>query len=69
LPPVLDVEWNAHSPTCRIRPPAQEIVEDIEIFLTALEAHYGKRQAIYTTNDFHRDVLKSRFGSHAFWLR
>lgn len=69
LPPVLDIEWNAHSPTCTIRPPADQILADMTVFLNAIEAHYGKRPAIYTTVDFHRDVLQGSFRSHAFWLR
>jgi len=52
LPPVLDLEWNHRSPTCRTRPPGATVRSEARIFLDILTQHYGQRPIIYTTPDF-----------------
>jgi lysozyme len=69
LPPVLDAEWNPASPTCKIRPPAEEVRAALQRFMDRIERHYGKRPIIYTTVDFHRDNLVGHFDNYHFWLR
>lgn len=70
LPPVLDMEWNHLSPTCKLRPPADKVRADMLVFLTEMEAFYGKKPIVYTTVDFHRDVLHgSNLGPYRFWVR
>jgi lysozyme len=69
MPPVIDMEWNAASPTCKIRPEAAFVRRDLKIFSDALERHYGKKPIIYTTIDFHRENLKGHFQDQPFWLR
>lgn len=69
LPPALDMEWNPLSPTCRKRPPREEVLADMRTWLTAIEAHYGKRPVIYTTVDFHRDRLEGAFPDYHIWVR
>ncbi|MCT8996856.1 glycoside hydrolase family 25 protein [Chelativorans intermedius] len=69
LPPVLDMEWNSHSPTCRRRPPPQEVRREMQIFLDAVERHYGRRPIIYTSVDFFDDNGLERFADYPFWLR
>ena len=69
LPPVLDMEWNPQSPTCKLRPPADKIKADMRIFLADMESFYGKRPIIYTTVDFHRDVLPNDMHEYPYWLR
>ncbi|QKV18354.1 glycoside hydrolase family 25 protein [Oricola thermophila] len=69
LPPVLDVEWNSHSRTCKHRPDKSDILEKMQVFLDALERHYGQRPIIYTSPDFYRDNLQGRFRDYPFWLR
>jgi lysozyme len=69
LPPALDMEWNPLSPTCRVRPPRDKILADMQVFLDELERHYGKRPVIYSSVDFHRDVLVGAFEEYPFWLR
>ena len=69
LPPVLDAEWNPASPTCRLRPPPDEVRAALQRFMDRLEAHYGKKPIIYTTVDFHRENLVGHFTGHPFWLR
>ncbi|WP_050519507.1 GH25 family lysozyme [Pseudorhodobacter antarcticus] len=69
LPPVLDMEWNAHSPTCTRRPDAAHVRAEAKIFMDALERHYGQRPVIYTTVDFFADNQMGRIGNVDFWLR
>lgn len=69
MPHVLDMEWNSKSPTCRLRPPAETVRKEMEIFMRMIKRHYGKRPIIYTTVDFHRDNLEGHFNKDVFWLR
>ncbi|WP_173931644.1 GH25 family lysozyme [Chelativorans sp. Marseille-P2723] len=68
LPPVLDVEWN-HLSNCKRRPPREEVLKKMQIFMDRVERHYGQRPIIYTPPDFYRDNLKGAFPNHPFWLR
>lgn len=69
LPPVLDVEWNNHSRTCRRHVPRAEALEKIRYMLAAMERHYGKLPIIYTDINFHADVLEGEHFDNPFWLR
>lgn len=69
LPPVLDMEWNAHSPTCKLRPNEAIVRKEMKIFLNAVEKHYGKRPIIYTTVDFFDENNLNQLHGYPFWLR
>jgi len=69
LPPVLDMEWNAHSPTCTTRSDAAHVRQEAKIFMDALERHYGQRPILYTTVDFFADNQMGRLSGYDFWLR
>ncbi|KAA0972572.1 glycoside hydrolase family 25 protein [Aureimonas fodinaquatilis] len=69
LPPVLDVEWTPHSPTCTRRPERAEVIREMGAFMDALEKHYRVRPMIYSTVDMHRERLVGAFPGHKFWLR
>lgn len=69
LPPVLDMEWNPQSPTCKLRPNAAVVRKEMRIFLQALEKHYGKRPIVYTTVDFFDDNDLRQMADYPFWLR
>lgn len=69
LPPVLDVEWNAHSRTCTRRPGAEEVRAEMAAFLTAVGRHYGQRPLVYVTPDFYRENELARLTGATFWLR
>ncbi|MCK4205675.1 glycosyl hydrolase [Brucella pituitosa] len=68
LPPVIDVEWNGDS-SCKRRPSPAQVREKMQVFMDALERHYGKRPVIYTAPDFYDDNLKGAFTDYPFWLR
>lgn len=69
LPPVLDMEWNAQSPSCKLRPNAVIVRKEMKIFLDAIEKHYGKRPIIYTTVDFFDENDLNQLREYPFWLR
>lgn len=69
LPPVLDIEWNHTSPSCKLRPPAATVRSEMRVFLDALERHYGTRPVVYTTPDFYADNDLGRMSGVEFWLR
>jgi len=69
LPPVLDMEWNHLSPTCKLRPPAESVRAEMQVFLDIIERHYGKRPIIYTSIDFFDDNGLWRVKGYPFWLR
>ena len=69
LPPVLDVEWNQTSKTCPHKIPREEALADMRTILRAMEHAYGKRPVIYTSVDFHREVLDGEFQDYPMWVR
>ena len=69
LPPVLDMEWNPQSPTCKLRPPAETVRSEMLTFLRIVEKHYGKKPIIYTSVDFFDDNDLSTFTGYPYWLR
>ncbi|MGL4310257.1 MAG: GH25 family lysozyme [Paracoccaceae bacterium] len=69
LPPVVDMEWTPTSPTCRKRPPAEQVRAEAALFLSILERHYGQRPIVYATPDFYADTQLWRLGGYDFWLR
>lgn len=69
LPPVLDMEWTPTSPTCRIRRDGATLRAEAEIFLNALERHYGTRPVLYTTIDFFEATEMWKLPRTEFWLR
>jgi len=69
LPPVLDMEWNHQSKTCKKRPSAAKVRAEMRRFLRMVEHHYGKRPLIYTTVDFYKDNQLSLMQDYELWLR
>ena len=69
LPPVLDMEWNPQSPTCKLRPAPETVRSEMRIFLDIVEKHYGKKPIIYTSVDFFEDNGLSGFRGYSYWLR
>lgn len=69
LPPVLDMEWNHTSPTCRLRPDPAVVRKEMKIFLDIVEKHYGQKPIIYTSIDFFDDNELTRFRGYPYWLR
>lgn len=69
LPPVIDMEWNPASPTCKLRPAPETVRAEMRVMIDRLAAHYGKRPIIYTTIDFFQDNGLAVFRNDALWLR
>jgi lysozyme len=70
LPPVLDVEWNNASKTCPRRVPREEALQMMDVMLSALARHTGKRPIIYTDINFFKDVLQEGgFEQYPLWIR
>ncbi|MCB1517699.1 MAG: glycoside hydrolase family 25 protein [Hyphomicrobiaceae bacterium] len=69
LPPVLDLEWNNHSQSCRTHPDPDTAFEMVQTMLARMEAHSGKLPIIYTDMTFHKDVLAGRNLPNTMWLR
>ena len=69
LPPVLDLEWTPFSPTCTQRPDGATVRSEVQIFLNALERHYGQRPIIYTSPEIYKNAGLSQLGGYEFWLR
>lgn len=69
LPPVLDMEWNAFSPTCKLRPSGKIVRREMRIYLNTVERHFGQRPLIYTTPGFYKDAGLHRLKGEEFWLR
>ncbi|PNG25956.1 glycoside hydrolase family 25 protein [Methylocella silvestris] len=69
LPPVLDVEWNGQSKTCPRKVPRDVAISEMKIILAAMERAYGKRPVIYTSVDFHKDVMQGEFADYPIWVR
>jgi lysozyme len=69
LPPVLDMEWNPQSPTCKLRPNKETVRSEMRTFLSMVEKHYGKKPIIYTSIDFFDDNELASFTGYPYWLR
>ena len=70
LPPILDVEWNPDSPTCKKRPPKANVVNALSRWLRKIEAHYGQKPIIYTTPDFYEENFSGNaLPGYQYWLR
>ncbi|MEO0380535.1 MAG: GH25 family lysozyme [Pseudomonadota bacterium] len=69
LPPVLDMEWNPFSPTCKRRPDGATVRNEMQRWMDIVAAHYGQAPIIYTTPRFYRENELSAFKGVDFWLR
>jgi lysozyme len=70
LPPVLDVEATPTSKTCHRRLDSASAIADMQVMLTEMERHYGKRPIIYTTVDFYQAILADgALISYPIWVR
>lgn len=68
LPPVLDLEWNHASRSCKHRPSPAEVQREVNTFISMVSRHYGQRPIIYTTVDFYHETGVRRINAE-FWLR
>jgi lysozyme len=66
LPPAVDAE---SMDPCANGSPVGNIVQELEIFLAQLSAHYGRRPLVYTTAEFHKAHLQGQLLHEQFWIR
>jgi lysozyme len=66
LPPAIDLEFGG---SCVNGATKQDILREVKIFLDTLEAHYGKKPIIYSTNEFYEQYLQNEFPGHPIWIR
>lgn len=70
LPPVLDLEWNHLSPSCKRRPKRKEVVRITKKWLSIVEKHYGQKPIIYLPINFYRDNFdRGELKGYQYWLR
>ncbi|RWR06441.1 glycoside hydrolase [Sinirhodobacter populi] len=69
LPPVLDIEWNHQSKSCRRFPDPATTRAEIMEYVSIVEAYYRTRAVIYTTPDFYAENDLGRLRGVEFWLR
>lgn len=69
LPPVLDMEWNHQSRTCKLRPEPEVVRREMAVYLNRVKRHYDKDPIVYTTIDFYKDNELWRMRGINFWLR
>ena len=49
--------------------PRDVALAQMKIMLAAMERAYGKKPVIYTSIDFHRDVMQGEFTDYPVWVR
>ena len=69
MPPLLDMEWNHKSPSCKLRPEPEAVRAEMQVWLDRVEEAFGKRPIIYTTPDFYDENLAGHFKNYQFFLR
>lgn len=69
LPPVLDLEWNPRSPTCRRRPDPAVVRGEAQTFLDIVARRTGRRPLVYSTVDFFHENRLDLLPGARFWLR
>lgn len=69
LPPVLDMEWNHQSKTCKRKPSPREVRREMVTYLNKVQRHYRKKPVVYTTVDFYKDNELHKVSGIQYWLR
>ena len=65
LPPAVDLE---HMGPCREGPQIENVAQEIDIYLDAVERVTGRRPILYTTRQFHDAYIKP-LTDERFWVR
>lgn len=66
LPPSVDLEFGGN---CETDKPKDQILAEIQRFLTLLEKHYGAKPIIYATPEFYDAYLQGWFTDYPIWFR
>jgi lysozyme len=66
LPPVVDLEFGGNS---QVRPTIDEFQNELNIFLSTIAKHYNQKPLIYTTYEFYKHYLGSKYNDYQLWIR
>lgn len=66
LPPIVDLEYGGN---CQIQNRKEDLIHEISVYLDIIEDHYKKKAIIYTTNEFYKNYMVSRFPDNPIWIR
>ncbi len=67
LPPVVDVEfYGAYGKQPKSR---EDVKPELDAFLAAVEAHYGKKPIIYATMESYERYIKGDYPYNMLWIR
>ena len=66
LPPAVDLEFAGN---CAARPDESEFLDELDDFLTTIEARYNKKPVIYTNADFYRHYLSANPPDVVWWIQ
>ncbi len=62
LPPVLDIETTPKTQ------PMERLIEGLKNWCSIIEAHYGVKPIIYTSDKYHQDYLIKHFEGYVIWI-
>lgn len=68
LPPVVDLEFYGNY-TSFNSPPKDTTLKELNLLLERLEAHYGKKPIIYTSNKPYASYLRNNYTDYPIWIR
>ena len=66
LPPAVDLEFGGN---CAGRPSPAEFRQELETFLSAVEAAWGCRLVLYVTQEFYAAYVQGHFEDNPLWVR
>lgn len=70
LPPVIDLESDSESRTCKKYLEPGQTLADIKMMLKEVERHFGRKPIIYTSVDFYQAILSGgELSDYPMWVR
>ena len=66
LSPIIDLEYGGN---CKVGNRKADIIKEVTDYINRLESYYHKRVIIYSTNEFYKNNLISRFSDNPIWIR
>lgn len=66
LPPAIDLEFGGN---CKTEKSKEQIINEINDFLSILKAHYTKTPIIYVTKEFYDEFMIGELTEYPIWIR